>query len=192
MISEEFRSRALALVQPERREHVEGTARTAEHLAKRWGADVCSAVTAALLHDCTKHIKGAEQLKLCERYGIIITQDDRESPGVLHAMSGAEFALREFGVAREVADAIRTHTTGAPEMTMLQRIIYLADLIEPTRSFRGIDEIRSLADTDMLEAMIAATAHTVIYLCEGRRAVHTATVSTYNALLRERARRADK
>ena len=189
MISEEFRRRALSFVSSERRLHVEGTAAEAERLAKRWGEDVDRAVTAALLHDCTKRIKGEEQLKLCESYGIMVTQDDLDSPGVLHALSGAEFAVREFGVSEEVASAIRTHTTGTPNMTCLQRIIYLSDLIEPTRSFSGLKKIRMLAYENLLEAMVAATAHTIEYLCADRRAVHMATVSTYNSLLKERESR---
>ena len=184
MISEELRSRALALVEPHRTAHVEGAASEAEHLAVRWGADVDDAVTAALLHDCTKYIKNAEQLKLCEQYGIIVTRDERESPAVLHALSGAEYAAREFGVPPHIADAIRTHTTGAPDMTLLQSIIYLADIIEPTRNFPGVDELRSLAYTDLRAALIAAASRTISYLCADRRAVHPATVDTYNALLR--------
>ena len=185
MISEELRAKALDCVKQKRRPHVEGVARTARKLAERWGADPDDAELAGLLHDCTKRFSGEEQLKLCEEYGIILNQADRESLQVLHALTGAEYARREFGVSPEICAAIRTHTTGAPEMTLLQRIVYLADMIEPTRDFSGVKTLRKLAEKDLTQALIIATARTIAYVAERQQSLHPATVETYNALLRE-------
>ncbi len=185
MVSKALRRQALDCVEPKRRAHVEGVAETARRLAERWGADPDEAELAGLLHDCTKRWKGAEQLNLCAEYDILLTQADRESLPVLHALTGAEFARRVFGASDEICDAIRTHTTGAPEMTLLQRIIYLADMIEPTRDFSGVKTLRKLAKRDLTEALIAATARSISYVCKRRQTLHPATVETYNALLRE-------
>ena len=184
MVSEAMRERALACVKPKRRPHVEGVAKTARKLAGRWGVDPDTAEIAALLHDCTKRFDDEEQLKLCEKYGIILSQADLESLPVLHALTGAEYARQEFGVSDEICDAIRTHTTGAAGMTLLQQIIYLADLIEPTRDFSGVKEIRKLAGCDLQKALISATAQTIAYVLERRQSLHPATVETYNSLLR--------
>ena len=187
MVSKALRRQALDCVELKRRPHVEGVAETARRLAERWGADPDEAELAGLLHDCTKRYKGAEQLNLCEEYGIILTQADRESLPVLHALTGAEYARREFGVSDEICAAIRTHTTGAPSMTLLQRIIYLADMIEPTREFSGVKALRKLAKRDLTQALIAATSRSIAYVCKRRQNLHPATVETYNALLREAA-----
>lgn len=133
--------------------HVKGCEKTAAELAELYGADVEKAVTAARLHDITKRLTDAEQLKMCEEFGIILDNSQREMPKLLHAVTGAELARRDFGAGDDICEAIRWHTTGKPAMSVLEKIIYLADYIEPTRDFEGAEKLRALAYEDLDRAM---------------------------------------
>ena len=90
---------------------------------------------------------------MCEKYGIILDNAEKENPKLLHAITGAAKARDLFGVSEEIYEAIRWHTTGKPDMTTLEKIIYLADYIEPTRDFEGLDRLRALAYDDLDKAM---------------------------------------
>ena len=124
----------------------------AVQLARRWGENPESAAVAGILHDITKILSYDEQLILCEKYGIILDNAEKENPKLLHAITGAAKARDLFGVSEEIYEAIRWHTTGKPDMTTLEKIIYLADYIEPTRDFEGMDRLRALAYEDLSEA----------------------------------------
>jgi len=149
-----LRSKAYAMLKPKRIPHVEGCENEAVALTKRWGGDPEISAEAAILHDCTKKSLLDEQLLLCERYGIVPDALELKSEKLLHAKTGAALAESVFGVTEDVASAIRWHTTGRPGMTLLEKIIYLADYIEPTRCFDGVDELRRLAYIDLDRAML--------------------------------------
>ena len=112
------------------------------------------AAEAAILHDITKKLDLNEQLLLCERYGIINDTSEAENAKLLHAKTGAAFARERFGVSDAVYDAIRWHTTGRAGMTLLEKVIYMADYIEPNRDFPGVEKLRALAESDLDAAMI--------------------------------------
>ena len=152
-----LREKAYAWLKPSRVAHVQGTERSAAHLAERWGEDVGDASEAAILHDITKKLSPEEQLRLYEKYGIMSDADERREPRLYHARTGAALARDLFGVSDAVAGAIEWHTTGRPGMTTLEKIIYLADFIEPNRrAFPGLEEVRALADQCLDQAMIRA------------------------------------
>ncbi|NCB74736.1 MAG: nicotinate (nicotinamide) nucleotide adenylyltransferase [Clostridia bacterium] len=134
--------------------HVAGCEQEAVRLAERWGADKGLAAEAGILHDITKKLLGSEQLILCEEYGIITDVDEKTNIKLLHSKTGAEFARDKFGICSEVYSAIYWHTTGRADMTLLEKIIYMADYIEPTRSFEGVEELRRLAYEDIDAAVI--------------------------------------
>jgi nicotinate-nucleotide adenylyltransferase len=134
--------------------HVQGCEQEAVRLALRWGADTGLAAEAGILHDITKKLKGPEQLILCEKYGIITDNDEKSNYKLLHSKTGAAFAREMFGVSDEVYSAIYWHTTGHENMTLLEKIIYMADYIEPNRDFEGVDELRLLAYKSLDMALI--------------------------------------
>lgn len=134
--------------------HVLGCEQEAVKLAKRWGADAGLAAEAGILHDITKKLNAEEQLKLCDKYDIIADTDEKSNFKLLHAKTGAALARDLFGINDEVYGAIYWHTTGHRGMTLLEKIIYMADYMEPNRSFEGVDELRRLAYLDLDEAMI--------------------------------------
>ena len=148
-----LRERAYEMLNPKRIPHVKGCEEEAVRLAGRWGADAELAAEAGILHDITKKLDLPEQLKLCERYGIIIDELERGNEKLLHSKTGAAVAENEFGSCREVVEAICWHTTGKPDMSLLEKIIYMADYIEPNRDFDGVEEMRRLAYEDLDAAM---------------------------------------
>ena len=150
---EELEKIVVSLLNPNRVAHVLGCRDTAVALAKRWGADVTDAARAGILHDITKAIDGPLQLTLCEAYGKILSDFSRRYPKTLHALTGSLVAERIFGENKAVVEAIAWHTTGKADMNLLEKIIYVADYMEPNRNFPGVEKLRHLAFTDMDAAL---------------------------------------
>ncbi len=143
----------IRLLNPNRVAHVLGCRDTAVELAKRWGADENAAARAGLLHDITKALDGPLQLTLCQEYGTMLSEFDRKYPKTLHALTGSLVADRIFGESEAVVTAICHHTTGRANMTLLEKIIYVADYMEPNRDFPGVEELRRLAFADIDAAL---------------------------------------
>ncbi|ASB88286.1 bis(5'-nucleosyl)-tetraphosphatase (symmetrical) YqeK [Bacillus sonorensis] len=184
------RDKALACVKEQLTEqrytHTVGVMETAVKLAERFGADVKKAETAAIFHDYAK-FRPKEEMKQ-------IILDENKSLEVLdfhhelwHAPAGASLVKTEVGITDEdVLSAIRYHTSGRPGMTLLEKIIYVADYIEPGRLFPGVDEVRALAEENLDLALIQALKNTITFLLKKNQAVFPDTIATYNALLKER------
>ena len=149
-----LRKKAYAMLRPRRIPHVAGCEEEAVRLAKRWGADEFDAAVAAILHDCTKKENLEQQRSLCKRYRVHVDEQEWNSEKLLHAKTGAALAEHRFGASPAVASAIRWHTTGRAGMSLLEKIIYMADYMEPTRDFPGVERLRELAYQDLDEAMI--------------------------------------
>lgn len=149
-----LREESYPFLHPRRVAHVWGCEHEARSLAKRWGADEGDAAEAGILHDITKKLTPAEQLLLSEKYGIINDTNELENAKLFHAKTGAALSRDLFGVPEEIESAIRWHTTAHENMTLLEQIIYLADYIEPTRDFPGVERLRKLAYEDLRAAMI--------------------------------------
>ncbi len=143
----------IGLLNPNRVAHVLGCRDTAVALAQRWGADVTDAARAGILHDITKALDGPLQLTLCGAYGKILDDFSKKYPKTLHALTGALVAKRIFGENEAVVSAICHHTTGKADMTTLEKIIYVADYMEPNRDFHGVEKLRALAFTDLDAAL---------------------------------------
>ena len=163
---EELEQVVVSLLKPNRVAHVLGCRDTAVELAKRWGADVTDAARAGLLHDITKAIDGPLQLTLCSEYGTMLSDFSRRYPKTLHALTGSLVAERIFGEKEAVVNAIRHHTTGKANMSLLEKIIYIADYVEPNRTIAGVDQLRHLAFTDLDAALKMGLQMTVSYLNE--------------------------
>ena len=149
-----LREESYPFLHPRRVAHVWGCEHEARSLAKRWGADEGDAAEAGILHDITKKLTPAEQLLLSEKYGIINDTNELKNAKLFHAKTGAALSRDLFGVPEEIESAIRWHTTAHENMTLLEQIIYLADYIEPTRDFPGVERLRKLAYEDLRAAMI--------------------------------------
>lgn len=154
------------LLKPGRYEHTMGVEYTACCLAMRYGADMKKADMAGLLHDCAKYLTSAQKLDYADRYGISVSEYERMNPELLHAKLGAYIARDRYGVDDpDILSAITWHTTGRPDMTLLDKIIFIADYIEPGRFKAGnLDEIRALAFQDLDLCLLKILSDTVSYL----------------------------
>ena len=159
------------LLKPQRVAHVLGCCQTAGELAELYGADPVDAKRAALLHDVTKALDGPLQLTLCSEYGIKLDDFSYHNPKTLHALTGSLVAERIFGENPAVVAAIRSHTTGKAAMNTLEKIIYVADYMEPNRDFPGVEQLRSLAYTDLDRALKLGLEMTLAMLREQGREI---------------------
>ena len=157
------------LLKPSRVAHVLGCRDTAAKMAERWGADPTDAARAGMLHDVTKALDDSLQLTLCKEYGIVLGEFSQKNPKTLHALTGSLVAERIFGENEQVVDAIRSHTTGKANMTTLQKILYVADYMEPNRDFPGVEELRRLAYTDLDKALKLGLEMTLKLLQENKQ-----------------------
>ena len=182
LTADELRAAALSHLKPKRMPHVLGTEQEAMRLAKRDGADVKDAQTAALLHDCTKKLSMEEQLALCEQYDVKLDALQRSALKLQHAMTGAEVARHVYGVNDAVYEAIRWHTTGKADMSLLEKVIYIADYIEPTRDFPGVDELRRVVWEDLDRGLLLGLEMTIEEMAHWGNPVHEDTVNARNYL----------
>ena len=160
--------------------HVTGVESQAVMLAMHWGEEPETAAIAGILHDITKAMGKEKQLKLCQKYGIILEKAERDNPSLLHARTGAALARDRFGISDEIYEAIRWHTTGRPDMTLLEKIIYLADYTEPTRDFDGVEELRELSFEDLDRAMALGLEMSIEDLHNRGKEVFHDTLDAYN------------
>ena len=161
---EELCEVALSLHKSKRVNHVIGCSETAAALAETYGASVENARRAGILHDITKALNGPEQLQLSEKYAMMLDSFEREHPKLLHAKTGALIAREIFGESEEVCSAIEWHTTGRAGMSLLEKLIYLADYMEPNRDMEGIEELRRLTWSDLDAALMMGLEMTMSYV----------------------------
>ncbi len=164
-----------------RYQHTLGVAYTASALAMRYGINIDDAFTAGLLHDCAKCIPNDEKFSLCEKYGIELKETEKRNPALIHAKLGAYIANKKYGIKDDdILASIRTHTTGEPGMSLMQKIIFTADYIEPGRDQApDLPLIRQLAFTEIDRAVEKILHDTLNYLNEKSAAIDPETAETY-------------
>lgn len=164
-----------------RYEHTVGVMYTCAALAMRYQYSVERAMVAGLMHDCAKCLPNVKKLRLAEKNGLEITALEQKNPFMLHAKLGALLAEKKYGIDdAELLDAIRYHTTGRPAMTLLDKIVYIADYIEPGRDRAPhLEEIRHLAFVDLDAALFRILEDTLAYLERSPQDMDQMTQSTY-------------
>lgn len=165
----------------DRYEHTIGVMHTAACLAMRYEEDMDRALLAGLLHDCAKCIPAEEKIKMCKKNHIEIAEAEKDNPGLLHAKLGAFLAKEKYGITDEsILRAIRFHTTGCPEMTLLDKIIYIADYIEAGRKpLPNLAEVRKLAFCDLDACLYRILEDSLVYLKSKGSVVDPMTEKTY-------------
>ena len=172
----ELRACSYSMIRAKRIAHVQGTEEEAVRLAQRWGADEEKARRGAILHDCTKYVTMEEQLQLCRKYGIVLDDLEQQAVKLLHAKTGACVARDVYGVSDDVYEAIFWHTTGKADMTLLEKILYIADYMEPNRDFPGVERLRTLAYQDLDQAVLAGCEMSIQEMKDRGLPVHPNTV----------------
>lgn len=169
-----------------RAEHILGVVKVARKLAKHWGADEEAVSLAAYLHDYGKVFKGKEMLAQAEKFGLVTDEIYRQFPELLHAKLGAELARVDLGIVDErVLSAISAHCYGSLNMTLEDKIIFIADYIEPARSFEGVEEVREMAFSDLDRTMLMAIDGTMQYVIRRGLPIHVTSIHLRNRLLKE-------
>lgn len=153
----------------------------ATRLAEKYGGDADKAYLAGLLHDITKNASDEEHLQIFKEFGIILSNIEQNAKKLWHAMSGAEYVKNFLGINDpEIIDAIRYHTTAKADMSLLARILYLADFTSKDRDYEDVDVIREYVDDSLEKAFIYALQYSITDLVNQGRAVHPDTVEAYN------------
>lgn len=182
-------------VDEDRYVHTLGVMYTAAALAMRYGEDLEKAQVAGLLHDCAKCIPNEKKLKLCRQNEIPISEVEEKSPFLLHAVLGAYLAREKYEIKdQDILNAIACHTTGKPDMSLLEKIIFIADYIEPMRSkAENLPLIRRLAFEDLDQAVYITLRDTLLYLEKEKSCLDNQTIIAYNyyrQLIEEREKEA--
>ena len=179
---EEIEKKLKNTLDEERYRHTLGVSYTAAAIAMAHGYDVEKARLAGILHDCAKSVPKEKRIPMCEEYGIEVTDCERENTGLLHSKLGTVVAGRDYGITdQEIHGAIRWHTTGRPEMTLLEQIIYIADYIEPNRDAE-IDipaKIRMAAYDDLDQCCAMIMKSIVEYLKTSSKRMDEMTLEAY-------------
>ncbi|MCM1089195.1 MAG: bis(5'-nucleosyl)-tetraphosphatase (symmetrical) YqeK [Muribaculaceae bacterium] len=165
-----------------RYEHTLSVAYTAATLAMVHGADKDKALIAGLLHDCAKCLSNKKLLLICRKNSLPVSEIERQNPSaLLHAKVGSFLACEKYGIEEEdVLNAIRYHTTGRPDMSLLEKILYIADYIEPGRTHAAnLGQIRRIAYQDLDRALLTILEDTLSYLRSTDGQVDSMTKETY-------------
>lgn len=167
-------------------------AESAVHLAKRYGADTEKAEVAGILHDVMKESSKSEQLEVIEKAGMTISDLEKSQKKFYHQISGAAFAKAELGITdEEILNAIRYHTTGRADMSLMEQIVYLADFISADRDYDDVDIMRKKTEESKEAGLIYSTAYTIISVIKKGRILHPDTVEAYNWLINSQPEKAE-
>lgn len=166
--------------------HVIGVRDTAAKLAEIYGENKEKAIIAALIHDCAKNVKGDELLRVVRENGYTPDWVEEASPQLLHGRAAGYIAMREMGIEDEaVFNAVTYHTTGRSNMSMLEKIIYVADYIEPARNFPGVEELRKVTYTSIDKGVLVALESTIKHVLDKEQLLHNNTIEARNYMLLE-------
>ncbi|HHY70290.1 MAG TPA: HD domain-containing protein [Thermoanaerobacterales bacterium] len=167
--------------------HSLGVMKTAVELAAHYNADIKKAEIAGLLHDCARDMDTEYQLKMVEYFGILLDDIEKREKALIHGPLGAATAKQDYGINdREILNAIKIHTTGDADMSLLDKIIFLSDLTEPGRTFPGVEELRVKAFKDLDDALIDAFDSIIKYVLSKGSLLHPKTISGRNFILMQR------
>ena len=183
---EEMRVRLSKKLSSESLKHSERTAQTAVWLAKAHGANVDKAELAGLSHDAARDLTDEELLRRADKYGVRIGTIEAARPSLLHAAIGAIILAQDYGIQdQEIIEAVKNHTFGRTKMNKLDKIVYLADVIEPNRDYTGVDRLRELAQIDLDKAFAKAYQLQMLKIIKGRRMIHPDSLDVWNSVAKE-------
>ncbi len=161
--------------------HSQCVAAEAARLARRYGADVEKARLCGILHDIMKDTPPEEQLKILGDSGIILSKTQQRNRKLWHSLSGAAYIQRELGVTDgEILSAVGCHTSGRQDMSLLDKVLFVADYISADRDYPGVEDMRRAADSSLEEAMVEGILFTVNELMEQRLPVAAESIAAYN------------
>lgn len=188
MLTEEEMHKKLRSTQKERRYfHTLGVVKEAVRLAPKFGVEVEKAKIAALLHDCAKNFEQERFWEIAAEYGVTLDEFATKEPALVHAFLGAAVAYRDYGVTdKEILDAIYYHTTARANMTNLEKLVYIADMIEPGRTMPQAEELRRMVEENLDDALIYAIDCSIKHVIKKGRLIHPDSIHARNYLVERR------
>ncbi len=184
MTFDEAKNALYGMISEKRYVHSMLVVQTAELLAQQYGENAARTRWAALLHDCAKGLSAGESMAMAESFGIAFDEVTQNEPNLVHAPLGAILAKEIFRIDDEaVLSAIRWHTTGRAGMTLLEKILYISDAIEPNRDYEGVHELRRLVFSDLDRAVLDYTDNSIAYIIKTGRLLHRNTVDARNDIV---------
>ncbi|MCB2288741.1 bis(5'-nucleosyl)-tetraphosphatase (symmetrical) YqeK [Clostridium sp. CS001] len=169
--------------------HSLNVSETAVLLAVKYGENIEKARISGLVHDCAKCMKDEELIKVARTSGMQIDEVCISNPSILHGYVASIIAKEEMGIEDEdMLMAIRYHTTGRKDMSVLEKIIYVADYIEPLRTFDEVEKLRNLSNVDLDEAVVRSLENSIKYVISQNGLLHTDTIHARNYLLSKHSR----
>ena len=186
---QKIRKQLVKVLDSKRYEHTQGVAYTSAALAMRYGEDIEKAELAGLLHDCAKCLDNEKKIHICKKHDITISEAEQRNPFLLHAKVGGHLAKTKYKIDDEdIINSILYHTTGRPGMSLLEKIVYIADYIEPGREHApNLDEVRSLSFQDLDEALLQILEDILVHLKESKKEIDPMTQMTYEFYKRKQS-----
>lgn len=176
-----------------RYKHSKNVAKEAVRLAKKYGADVEKAEIAGILHDVTKEASADEQLDVIKRAGIELTELEKNSQKLWHAISGSAYIQVELDITDpEIINAVRYHTTGRAGMSLLEKVVFVADFTSADRDYDGVEKMRKAADKSLDDAVMEGMAFTVADLAERKLTIAPDTFEGYNEIVFNKLKQKNK
>lgn len=164
--------------------HSLNVSKAAEHLAKKYGADVKKAKIAGILHDITKETPYDQQLQIIKSNGIMLNSVQEFSPKTWHAISGCVYVEKNLGITdKDILNAIRYHTSGRANMSLIEKVIFVADFVGDERDYNGVEIMRTKAERSLEEAMLYGISFSIQDLTSRQCAIDDNTLALYNELI---------
>lgn len=162
-------------------DHCVAVAKEAVRLAKKYGADPEKAETAGILHDIMKEASPDQQLKIITDFGIMLNDIELSTKKLWHQCAGMAYVAGHLGVEdQDVLNAIRYHTSGRSNMSLLEKVLFIADFTSRDRNYNGVENMRKLAETSLESAMIEGLSFTILELAEEKKPIIEDTIDAYN------------
>lgn len=172
------------LLSEKRYRHSMCVSEEAARLAKKYGANEKKAAIAGILHDIMKDVPRDEQMKMMTRFDIVLTDVERSAQKLWHAMLGAAYLENELHVTdNDIINAVRYHTTGRADMTLLEQVLFIADFTSSDRDYNGVEDLRKAADTSLEQAMVEGITFTIKDLAQSYKPIHPDTIAAYNQVV---------
>lgn len=182
--NEEFKTLISGKLKESRFIHSLNVADSAKYLAEKYGCDEEKAYTAGLLHDVMKNADDSEQLSVIGKAGWKLTDCEKANPKLWHAIAGAAYMKTELGIEDEaLIEAVRYHTTARKNMSLLEKVIYVADFISADRNYPEVDDVRQAAEVSLEKAMMLGLEFCIHEIVERKQVLHPDSVDAYNEII---------
>ena len=181
---EDIKKKLRQTLDPERYEHSLSTAQTARQYAKLMKTDENRAFVAGLVHDCAKYLSPEKLLSEANRYNLVVDEIQKKSPHLLHAPLSAVYAQKFYEINDEgILTAVAFHTTGRADMSLLEKVVFTADLLEPLREYDDVDDIRKIAEKDFDMAVLLTLEAVIRSILRKKQLIHPDTIFAYNSMI---------